>query len=402
MIGKHTVSVLACMLLCMLQAAAQTQHLTYRQVNEDVLFAPEFEAYKYGRRTDENGVGKAWFERFRIVHLSDTHQCNENLVEALEVAGPRVHAILNTGDDANGVYSRDAETVRKELDASIGNVMETNILPFLQVPGNHDVTGITKKEYFDRVGAAVNKFCPEVVWGDAEGHRSYGYMDFTDKAYNGNFRIIMLDPFDYDDGMFETKYKFISAVFSQKQTDWLIDVLLDAASKNLNVITMMHYSFGDSTIFNEKTANPDATFCQDPFMIPDIIDAIQNKEKLCKAYDDIKGIHNVRIDRDFKDAPDIEFVVHLFGHIHSRNHYQCQRSNGKKYDILMLGESALGIPGTALNKKHMERGTLTGISFSALEIDVVEKSIYRVAYGAYLNYDGSNSRRTEKISYRFR
>jgi len=67
----------------------------------------------------------------------------------------------------------------------------------------------------------------------------------------------------------------------------------------------------------------------------------------------------------------------------------------------MLGESALGIPGTALNKKHMERGTITGIAFSALEIDVVEKAVYRVAYGAYRNHDKTDSPRTLKIPYRF-
>lgn len=401
MARNYTLSLLACTLLCVLPAVAQTQHLTNRQVNEDVLFAPEFEAYRYGRKTDENGVGKAWFERFRIVHLSDIHQCNENLVEALEVADARVHAILNTGDDANGVRSSDAETVRKELDASVGAVMAGATVPYMQVPGNHDVTGITKKEYFDRVGTAVNKFCPEVVWGDAENYRSYGYMDFTDKAYNGNFRVIMLDPFDYDDGLFETKYKFISAVFSQKQIDWFMDVLTDAASKGLSVITMMHYSFGDSTIFNEQTANPDATFCQDPFMIPDIIDAVQHRGKLNKRYKDSAGIHDIRINRDFSDVPELDFIVHLFGHIHSKNHYQCQRADGKKYDMLMLGESSLGISGTALNKKHVERGTLNGIAFSALEIDVFEKAIYRVSYGVYLNYDMSDRSRTMKIPYRF-
>ena len=398
---RYILSVWLCMLIYALPSFAQTQHLTHRQVNEDLLFAPEFEAYKYGRRTDENGVGKAWFERFRIVHLSDIHQCNENLVEALEVAGPRVHAALNTGDDANGVYSADAETVRKELDASVGKVMEVNTLPFLQVPGNHDVTGITKKEYFDRVATAVGNFCPKVVWGDAEGHRSYGYVDFTDKSYNGNFRIIMLDPFDYDDGMFETRYKFISAVFSQKQMDWFADVLVDAASKGLSVITMMHYSFGDSTIFNEQTANPDATFCQDPFMIPDIIDAVQHQGKLNKKFKDAAGVHDVHIKRDFSDVPKLDFIVHLFGHIHSKNNYQCQRADGKKYDMLMLGESSLGISGTALNKKHVERGTLAGIAFSALEIDVFEKAIYRVSYGVYLNYDMSDRFRTTKIPYRF-
>lgn len=401
MIRKLAISFLACVILCLSPSAAQTQHLTNRQVNEDVLFAPEFEAYKYGRRTDENGVGKSWFERFRIVHLSDIHQCNENLVEALEVAGPRVHAVLNTGDDANGVRSSDADKVRKELEASVGAVMAAATVPYMQVPGNHDVTGITKKEYFDRVGTAVNRFCPEVVWGDAENHRSYGYVDFTDRSYNGDFRIIMLDPFDYDDGMFETRYKFISAVFSQKQIDWLMDVLVDAASKGLSVITMMHYSFGDSTIFNEQTANPDATFCQDPFMIPDIIDAVQHGGKLNKIYKDSAGIHDIRVNRDFSDVSELDFIVHLFGHIHSKNNYQCQRADGKKYDMLMLGESSLGISGTALNKKHVERGTLAGIAFSALEIDVFEKAIYRVSYGVYLNYDMSDRSRTMKIPYRF-
>lgn len=394
-----TICIILSSCLCITNSHAQT--LTYRQINEEILFAPEFEAYKYGRRTDENGVGKAWFERFRILHISDIHQCNENLAEALEVAAPRMHAVLNTGDDANGVRSSDAGTVKKELDASIGAVLKTNTIPFMQVPGNHDVTGLTKKEYFDKIGSAVSRFCPEVVWGDKAGYRSYGYMDFTEASYNGNFRIIMLDPFDYDDGMFETKYQFISAVFSQKQIDWFIETLTDAAVKGLHVITMMHYSFGDNPIFDEKTANPDATFCQDPFMIPDIIDAVQHKGKLSRTYEDKAGIHDVRVDCDFSDVPELDFIVHLFGHIHSKNDYQCQRSDGKKYDMLMLGESSIGISGTALNKKHVERGTMAGIAFSALEIDVFEKAIYRVSYGVYLNYDKSDSERTTKIPYRF-
>lgn len=389
------------LVFCTYHAYSQETSLTLRQINEDILFAPEFEGYKYGRRTDGNGVGKSWFERFRIIHISDTHQCNDNLVEALEVASSRVHAVLNTGDDANGVYASDAETVKQELSASSGRVRSSNSVPYLQVPGNHDVTGITKKEYFDRIGSVVNHFSPEVIWGDAEGFRSYGYIDFTDKAYNGNFRIIMLDPFDYDDGQFDNPYKFISAVFSQKQIDWLIDVLVDAASRNLHVITMMHYSFGDSMVFNEETANPDATFCQDPFMIPDIIDAIQHKRRLSVKYPDSAGIHDISIDRDFSEVPELDYIVHLFGHIHSKNHYQCQRADGKKYDMLMLGESALGISGTALNRKHIERDTIAGIAFSALEIDVFEKAIYRVSYGAYINYDDPDSRRTTKISYRF-
>ena len=395
-----TICIILSSCLCITNSHAQT--LTYRQINEEILFAPEFEAYKYGRRTDDNGVGKAWFERFRILHISDIHQCNENLAEALEVAAPRMHAVLNTGDDANGVRSSDAGTVKKELDASIGTVLKTNTIPFMQVPGNHDVTGLTKKEYFDKIGSAVSHFCPEVVWGDEAGYRSYGYMDFTEASYNGNFRIIMLDPFDYDDGMFETKYQFISAVFSQKQIDWFIDALVDAASKNLHVMTVMHYSFGDNTIFSTVSAKPDATFHQDPFMIPDIIDAIQNKRTLSATYPDDCGKNDINIERDFSDVADLDYVAHLFGHIHSKNAYQCQKTDGsRKYDILMLGEASLALRGTAVNEVAITPGTINDIAFSALLIDVLEKAIYRVSYGAYIKPDGSDSQRTEKISYRF-
>jgi hypothetical protein len=70
---------------------AQETVLTNRQINEQIFFAPELEAYKYGRRTDGNGVGKSWFHRFGILHISDVHQRNENLLEAIEVASGRVY-----------------------------------------------------------------------------------------------------------------------------------------------------------------------------------------------------------------------------------------------------------------------------------------------------------------------
>jgi hypothetical protein len=54
-----------------------------------------------------------------------------------------------------------------------------------------------------------------------------------------------------------------------------------------------------------------------------------------------------------------------------------------------------------VNEVAVTPGTINDIAFSALQIDVLEKAIYRVSYGAYLKHDGSNSRRTEKISYRF-
>ena len=385
--------------LC-LNLAAQERTST-KAINDDVLFAPEFHAYGHGRMNNAQSEGYRWYERFTIMHVSDIHSRYSQLQEALEVAAGKVDAVLNTGDDAHGCRKEDADMVKDILGNTSRVVSETTTVSYMQVPGNHDVTGLDKKEYFKKIAPVVEKCNQDVVWGDEKGFRSYGYVDFTEGDHEGDFRIIMLDPFDYDDGRFDDPYPFMSAVFSQKQVDWFIDALVDAAAKGLHVVTMMHYSFGDAEVFNEETANPDADFFQDPFMIPDIIDAVQNKAKLSKSYPDRSGLNDVVIDRDFSEAGDLDFVAHLFGHIHSKNDYQCQKSGGRKYDILMLGESAIGKPGVALNKIFIEKGTINDISFSALHIDVVEKAVYRVAYGAYLHYDGSESARTERIPYRF-
>lgn len=380
--------------------SAQKREST-RSVNEDILFAPEFHSYTRGRVLNEQGEGSSWYNRFGLIHVSDIHSGYSQLAEALQVADGKVELVVNTGDVAHGVSSSDAPKVRKVHESIARTVHKHSRLPYLQVPGNHDVTGLTKSDFFDETAPLVEKSGQKIVWGDKENHRAYGYMDFTDDSYKGDFRVVMLDPFDYDDGQFEKPYRFMAAVFSQKQVDWLISVLKDAAVKGYNVITMMHYSFGDATVFNEETANPDAFFYQDPFMIPDIIDALQNAQRLSRVYPDQAGIHDVTVDVDFSAVPELKFVAHLFGHIHSRNDYQCQKADGTKYDILMLGETAIGVPGTALNKIDIVPGTINDISFSALEIDVVEQAVYRISYGAYLNHDGSNKSRTVRIPYRF-
>lgn len=388
---------------CIVEAAngaQQGRKLTLR-INDSILFAPEFHAYKYGRINNGNGEGKSWFRRFTIMHISDIHSNFSQLEEALLVSADKADVVANTGDDAHGKRAADAPRVREVLGATSATVRRFNRCPYLQVPGNHDVTGVAKQEYFNAISAMVQEFNPGVVWGNREGGRSYGYVDFINGENTGNFRIIMLDPFDYDDSQFENPYKYMSAVFSQRQVDWFMDALVDAAAKGYHVVTMMHYSFGDAEVFNERTANPDALFYQDPFMIPDIIDAVQHRKRLCREYKDLSGVQDIRIDRDFSGAGELDFVAHLFGHIHSKNDYRCRKSDGTEYDILMLGESAIGWPGTALNRIYMEEGTINDISFSALHIDVQEKAIYRVSYGAFRHYDNPSQARSRKIVYRF-
>lgn len=368
-------------------------------------FEHDFYALQYGRMNDDAGQGQKWYKRFCIFHVTDVHGCNDLLHDAVTVARGKADVVVGTGDDASGVAVRDSLHVRTKLDEAASTVMAASKgeIPYMSVPGNHDVAGIRKEDFFNRIDSMIGKLCPGVVWGDPEGCRSYGYADFGGGAPNGSFRIILLDPFDYDDREFGTTRTFMTATFSQKQVDWLVSTLRDAAAKGLHVITAMHYSFGDNSLpFTEELAKPDAVFYQDPFMIPDIIDAIQHKKVLKATYRDEKGKQNIRVNEDFRDVADLDYVCHLFGHIHSRNEYRCQKTDGsKEYDILMIGEASLSTMGTALNKIIRTQGTLNEIQFSALLIDTVEKNIYRVGYGAGTTYNLSDSGRLSKISYKF-
>lgn len=365
-------------------------------------FEQEFEPYLYGRMNNDAGVGTKWYRRFSVFHITDVHGNCPLLTEAVKTAQGRADIIVNTGDDANGCETKDAPQNRIVHQRIARTVTEANTgkVRYVNVPGNHDVPGLTKEDYFDCMARLDETFCPGIVWGDAGGKRNFGYYD-VESASMGTFRFILLDPFDYPDGQFETR-KFMTATFSQSQVDWLIRTLKDAASKGLHVITLMHYSFGDNSLdFSEQRAKPDARFYQDAFMIPDIIDAAQNGTRLTAEYPDALGVNNIRIDADFSGGSRLDYICHLFGHIHSKNNYWCQKTDGSKvYDILMLGEANLSISGTALCKIHVTPNSPHQIAFSALMIDTVEKAIYRVSYGAYLNYDKSNSSRTGKFPYR--
>ena len=138
-------------------------------------------------------------------------------------------------------------------------------------------------------------------------------------------------------------------------------------------------------------------------MIPDIIEAMQQKTSLTANYEDDENINNISINEDFTGLTNgLDYICHLFGHIHSENEYQCQTADGsKKYDMLMIGAPNMGSEGYAINKVPLQQDTINSIKCTILEIDTVEKAIYRVNYGAYKAYDMSSISRTDKINYRF-
>lgn len=369
-------------------------------------FLKDFYSYKYGK------ANSSWYERFRIMHYSDTHDNLSNLAEAIGLSQGLIHLIVDTGDNANGGVTIPAAATISELQQYATTEADSNTTPskLLICNGNHDVPNLTKKEYSDIMCHIVATRIPSFVFGDAEHYRTYGYVDMTPNATIGTVRVISLDPFDYDDGQFMNPYGttgrggWMNCVFSQAQITWLIDTLRSAANNGYKVITCMHYSWGDNTVFTDSgSANPDANYHQDPFMIPDIINAMQQRTTLNKSYPDDCNINNITVNEDFSNLTNpLHFVCHLFGHIHSENEYQCQKTDGSQlYDILMIGAPNMGSAGYAINKVKLQPGTINSIKCTVLEIDTVEQAIYRVNYGAYKAFDMSIVERTKKIPYRF-
>lgn len=368
-----------------------------------IAFEPYYYAVRHGRSNDTLGVGNVWYDRFCIMHISDVHRSATLLSEAIDLAAGRCDVIANTGDDGWASSNSTGEYTLGLL-GNVGEVLSkgTGGIPYVGVNGNHDVPNTAKSEYFRKMSSRISSLS-DVHWGDSANFRTYGYVDVSNKRET--IRMVMLDMFDYPDGEYSKKRDFMTCTFSQAQVDWLIATLKDAVAKGYKVITMGHYSFGDNDLhFNEERAKPDAEFYQDWWMIPDIIDAMQHKTTLSHTYKDKAkgGTQDITVNEDFSDLGDLHFICHLFGHIHSKNQYRCQKTDGSKmYDILMLGEHSLAAKGTALNKVFHDAGTINEISLSILEIDTSEHCIYRVSYGAYMNYDNSPSSVITKIPYRF-
>ena len=373
------------------------------EAQRQLAFEPNYTSVKYGRLnggTDNHGT--KWYKRFSILHISDTHQYNKEYAEAVSIASGKVDIICNTGDDGNGNVSQSETVSIRDLNKGVDVVKNNNSdnLPYLYVKGNHDVCNLKRSSYRNIIGSLIDNYSSNVVWGGADV--GYGYIDMTPNSDIGTVRIIMLDQFDYPDADFPNVRGFMSCTYSQAQIAWFINVIKDATSKGIKVMTMAHYAFANTTnLWSEEIANADVNGqYQDAFIIPDIIDAVQHGTSINMTYNDSKNKENIIVNEDFSTTARLHYICHLFGHIHSKNWYQCKKADGsKEYDMLMIGETSVGRLGTALNKSYREG--INSTACSILEIDTIEQCVYRVNYGAYMEYDATESKVIEKLKYRF-
>lgn len=367
-------------------------------------FADVESAYMQGnaRRFAPATGSTAWFGRLRLLHVSDVHEHWAELQEALEVGQEFADIVVDTGD----MLSTDAPDKLASYGAAIAN----SLRPVIAARGNHDarvsksngtLQGPTAAQWFADVHSKMPSGFVQPATAVA-AKRCYGYRDITPNATAGTFRIIMLDPQDCAEPSL-----WCYAYFSPEQVQWLISTLTDAMSKGYHVITMMHYSFGEadspewSEVHDGGPARADATFLQGAGMIPDIIDAMQHGTALSRTYASSKsGYAAVTVNIAARtDSKRLDYVAHLFGHIHAKTWHWCECA-GKEYDMLMLGENALALDGVALNVSPHLKGRPNALSCSVLNIDPVEKAIYRVSYGSYIGFDGMTRERVTRLPYR--
>lgn len=261
--------------------------------------------------------------RMSFLHISDTHSVDVTLQPALEIlnSDTTYSFMVLTGDFLP------TETMMQEVLASEK--------PVFVIPGNHDAwdKGVTSNS-FGQQGfreLVLNRLYPnnEVNFGDDVAN--YYYADVTN-SQGCTIRIIGLDLYDFVNA--GQPVAINSVVFSQKQIDWLIDVLENSGDKD-GVIILTHNGFGNS-IQNTRDPNYINEFVSinaygwwdtynyfgdgDAILIPSIIDAYMTGADLTDVefkggYKEKKVSQMINVTTHFNE-PHNNFIAHYGGHIH--------------------------------------------------------------------------------------
>lgn len=374
------------------------QNYSYKLRN----FRQESDQYKKGNTSG------TWYDRFVLLHISDNHVGNtstsfpaRNLSELTNISNDtKVDVVVNSGDMTIGgssTLTRDDVNVMFDNFTDLSTDIELQSIPIIATLGNHDANDIstaliahatTKADQWDHVFEAIKNKYPAIVWGDSTGKKHYHYYDVTKGSYT--LRIIALDSLDHADYVtgdesYECQW---CEVYSQEQIDWLCETALNVPSSNYGVIIVNHFPFAprrNSGYSEEWPALNDGTFAQGWTMIPEIVEAWQNRTTIQKTFTDAKlGLNNISVDADFSQIPaNAMFVCYMTGHTHSKNAYTVKEENGVSFNQLMLCEDSSGQQGNALNRAYKYDDGIQNTAASQVTIDMAERKIYRTAYGAY-------------------
>lgn len=343
-----------------------------------------------------NKEGGATSERFKIVHISDSHLSSNslsnnyklpiNLIQSIRFANQqelRINALVATGDLISNGEKAEAKDY---MGSFVSNFYMENHIPSFICTGNHDSNSV---DYIQNSFLYKNEI-NRILFSSTGYHvkrlagENYYYSDVPNPQ-GGIIRIIALDMLDQPDAQYNTLYY---ASFSQAQMNWLADVALKEGMTNRHsVIILSHYPFQHYDQY-ATTYLCDGDFVHSWNMIPEIVEAFRTRSSLSKSYlnklDESQGIY---INTDFSDSKG-EFICYLGGHAHCSAYFNVMGLSNESPSLplqkmILCTNQAPSESGTVYNRVERKENSTSSNSFNIYAIDTEEKKIYVTFFGAY-------------------
>ena len=280
-------------------------------INESVVPLPEeLPSEEKGEYDDMmSSIPNVEKDQISFMHISDTHGSDLSI-------RPMIYALNNCECDfaiITGDILPSTETIE---------YMASSKKPVLLVIGNHDAydkygqTGF-RKNVMDKVSN------PSIVYPNDSA--CYYHIDFYKNGHS--LRVIALDQYEIDT---EGKSSAHNSVISQKQVNWLID-LLDKSEQFDGIVLLMHQGFGNAGVGVRDTTNMNdfiSLYAKDytkgyyhigkynPKLIPRILNAyISGKNINGDKYSTGFDKRELEVKTNFS-GPHYNFVGYFGGHIH--------------------------------------------------------------------------------------
>jgi len=327
-----------------------------------------------------------------FLHISDTHSVDVTLKPALEIlnSDDTYSFMILTGDFLP------TETMMQEVLASEK--------PVFIIPGNHDAwdVGSTANSLGQRGfrEEVMNRLYPngEVNFGE-DSVSNYFYADMTQNGCT--IRIIGLDLYELDVVGSSIKN---SVIFSQKQIDWLVNVLENSGNVD-GIIVLTHNGFGNSHV-NKRDDNYMNDFVSiyakdffdtynffgmcDAALVPRIIDAYMTGENINnEEFNNGFMLQKVNVTTHFTE-PHNNFIAHYGGHIHFDVVEHLSEFPKQLMCIVAYGGYGKGVNWNDLVKTNTGEDSFT-INVSNINFSTHEHEIVRL--GSQKKDDGTFRRR---------
>lgn len=245
---------------------------------------------------------------FRFIHISDTHGSTVTIDAVNDYCSiHKCDFVILTGD----------VVPNKRIVESI----KSSKTDYLIVPGNHDAYEDEGPGQFGFRTSFLDTIDMPVSFPDKK--INYWYRDYEKSGRI--LRVIGLDQFEQNSygntpGLF--------AMMTQQQIDWLIQLLENSGDVD-GIVILIHMGFGNSNKGQRDTSNHNEFISElassynnsydfygpeDPFMIPEIIEAYSSGITLDKVYN--QGTkYEIIVRTDFLKASD-NFLGFFGGHLH--------------------------------------------------------------------------------------